>query len=77
MPATAEDDARPPARQVIPNGALCFFASYGQMDAAAKCWKESGAWDALEQLKHIVTEKRGACALDSPRARLSLRAQLH
>ena len=48
-----------------------------RMDAAAKCWKESGAWDALEQLKHIVTEERGACALDSPRARLSLRAQLH
>jgi Rad3-related DNA helicase len=44
----------------VPNGALCFFVSYAEMNECVRCWKtesgESGgqAWDALRRAKPSI-----------------------
>ncbi|XP_028407284.1 regulator of telomere elongation helicase 1-like [Dendronephthya gigantea] len=44
--------------QVVPDGMLVFFPSYGTLDTALKHWQSSGLWNRLETRKTIFVEPR-------------------
>ncbi len=43
----------------VPNGALCFFQSYTQLERAALRWKHTKLWVRLSRRKPIFVEVRG------------------
>ncbi|KAL0032408.1 hypothetical protein WJX79_009909 [Trebouxia sp. C0005] len=42
--------------QAIPNGVLCFFPSWGLLNAARDQWLVTGLWQQLSACKEVVTE---------------------
>ena len=42
----------------IPNGVLCFFASYGALERAVELWKKGTTWHRLEEAKQIYMEPK-------------------
>ncbi|KPI98837.1 Fanconi anemia group J protein-like [Papilio xuthus] len=46
--------------RVTPHGVLCFLPSYTLMNKLVNRWKETGLWDELNELKHVLMEARNA-----------------
>eukprot|EP00899_Mesostigma_viride_P006276 jgi/Mesvir1/1564/Mv25078-RA.3 len=51
--------------RVVPDGVVCFVASYAYEDALVAAWKRTGTWDAIEAKKKIFREPRGAADVDA------------